>query len=471
MNDTRQAPSKPGQAERLTAEQIRLWLKSPLPMTATLIFGIAAVWALWAAMPHAVLVWWYVAGVVWSIIRFVAWMRFGRVPRNDRDTIRWGRVLAIMLFGTAVQTSYIAALVFVPDNLEDRLFIAMGLTGIIAGAAAMYGSYLPAVVAFIGPISLTLAAAVSVHGSADSIVMGFMVLLYLAFLLASARRLNCWVVDIFTLRVQNETLTEALIDARDAAEAANDAKSIFMANMSHELRTPLNAIIGFAEMLEQEVWGPLGNPRYIDYAHDVQTSGRHLLSVISMILDLAKHKASHFELDLNPLDIRGLLSECFNVMRLQAAKGNIEFSIDIAPEPLWARVDDTRIRQVVYNLLSNAIKFTDPGGKITIIGRRGDDSSIEIIVVDTGIGMDPEEQRIALEPFMQVKRAGRRNAAGTGLGLPFAKSIVELHGGAFALESARGKGTTIRVRLQATDADIVAGFPKAGELPLLAQNH
>ncbi len=468
MSDTGQ---KPSQAVRLKAEQIRLWLKSPLPMTATLIFGIAAVWALWSSMPHAVLVWWYAAGVVWSIVRFGLWMRFSRFPRDDRDTIRWGRLLAGMLFGTSVQTSYMAALVFVPHNLEDRLFIALGLMGIIAGAAATYGSYLPAVAAFIGPITLTLAATVFLHGSPDSTVMGFMVLIYLAFLLASSNRLNKWVVDILTLRVQNEQLTDELIDARDAAEAANDAKSIFMANMSHELRTPLNAIIGFAEMLEKEVLGPLGNPRYIDYAHDVHTSGRHLLSVISMILDLAKHKASHFELDLDPLDIRGLLYECFNVMRLQAAKGNIAFSIDLAPTPLWAKVDDTRIQQVVYNLLSNAIKFTDPGGKVTLTGRSGDDCSIEIIVADTGIGMNAEDQRIALEPFMQVKQPGRRNSAGTGLGLPFAKSIVELHGGTFDLQSARGEGTTVRVRLPAIDADIVAAFPKADELPLLVQTH
>ena len=129
--------------------------------------------------------------------------------------------------------------------------------------------------------------------------------------------------------MRNEALTEQLIAAKEIGESANDAKSIFMANMSHELRTPLNAIIGFAEMLEKEVLGPLGTARYVDYAHDVHMSGKHLLSIINTILDLSKTKASHLELDLDRIDIRELLHECFSVMRLQADKAGLHFTSDL----------------------------------------------------------------------------------------------------------------------------------------------
>jgi len=266
-------------------------------------------------------------------------------------------------------------------------------------------------------------------------------------LLMSARILKHWVWDIFSLRIRNEQLTVELIEARDAAEAANEAKSVIMANMSHELRTPLNAIIGFAEMLEKEVLGPLGTPRYIDYARDVHMSGLHLLSLINTILDLAKTRAAGLDLNLALFDIRDLLGECASVMRLQAAKARLTLAVNLPDEPLFARADDTRLRQVLYNLLSNAIKFTDPGGRITLTGRMAPPGKVEIWVVDTGIGMDADEVAVALQPFMQVKQTDGRMTAGTGLGLPFAKTIVELHGGRFDIVSARGQGTTIKVTL------------------------
>ena len=206
--------------------------------------------------------------------------------------------------------------------------------------------------------------------------------------------------DIFDLRIRNDRLTQELIVAKEAAEEANEAKSIIMANMSHELRTPLNAIIGFAEMLEKEVLGPLGTPKYIDYAHDVHMSGIHLLSLINTILDLAKTRASRLELDVEHVELCALLRECFSVMRLQADRAGLQFTLDVPDLTLFADVDETRLRQVLYNLLSNAIKFTDAGGSITLSLRQAA-NAVEIEVADTGIGMDLDDVETALQPFMQ----------------------------------------------------------------------
>ncbi len=436
-------------AERVEAEAIRLWLKSPITMSATLILHVATVWALWGVLSHTKLVIWAAVGIGWALLRFAVWTRYRRRQWNDKQTIVWGRAFAAMLAVTALIIAYMSRQIFAPPAIEDRLFLVMSIGGIAAGATGIYGIYYPAVVVFTTPLLGSLAAVFFLQHTLNGQFLGFMTLTYLGLLLVSARLLKRWVWDIFSLRIRNDRLTAELIVAKEDAEAANEAKSIIMANMSHELRTPLNAIIGFAEMLEKEVLGPLGTPRYIDYAHDVHMSGKHLLSLINTILDLAKTRASRLDLDLDRHDVAQLLGECFSVMRLQADRAKLDLILDVKDEPLFAEVDDTRLRQVVYNLLSNAIKFTDPGGTITLGGQRQANGTIEISVADTGIGMTPDEVEIALQPFMQVKTPERRTSAGTGLGLPFAKTIVELHGGKFDIASERGVGTTVSVLLRA----------------------
>ncbi len=434
-------------ARRVEAEAIRLWLKSPVTLVATVILHLSTVWALWGTLSHIKLIAWAGVGIGWCGVRYAVWRYYASRTWTDPQTRRWGRIFAAMLGGTALIISVLTPYIFVPPNVEDRMFMVMGIGGLAAGAAGIYGIYYPAVVMITVPLLGTLAASFLFQHTLNSRFLGLMTLVYLALLLISARILRRWVWDIFALRFRNEQLTAELLEAKEAAEEANEAKSTIMANMSHELRTPLNAIIGFAEMLEKEVLGPLGSPKYIDYAHDVHMSGRHLLSLINTILDLAKTRASRLELEVQRIDVSGLLCECFNVMRLQAEKAQLRFTMDMPTQPLFATIDETRLRQVIYNLLSNAIKFTDPGGTITLSGRCVTHEGIEIMVSDTGIGMDADDVEIALQPFMQIKQTNRRSSAGTGLGLPFAKTIVELHGGRFDIASARGQGTTIRVTL------------------------
>jgi len=433
--------------ERLRAEVVRLWLHSQASLFVTTLFNIVIAWALRNSMDRGVLTIWGSAIVGWSLMRHAIWRVYKSRPRGDAETLRWGRMFIVLLAGTGALTGYMAFQAFVPIDTEHQIFIVMWVAGLTAGATATYGAYPPAVAAFISFPLLAFAGAIFTRGTVDSSLLATIVLAYLGLLIISSRTLNRWIVDIFNLRMRNEKLTEELTAAKEIAESANDAKSVFMANMSHELRTPLNAIIGFAEMLEREVLGPIGNDRYVDYAHDVHMSGKHLLSIINTILDLAKTKASHLELDLARVDIVSLLRECFSVMQLQADKAGLTFVLDAPEDALYGKIDETRLRQVVYNLLSNAIKFTDAGGTITIAGRTGVSGDIEIKVTDTGIGMDQDDLDLALQPFMQVSNPSRRVSAGTGLGLPFAKTIVELHNGTLDIVSAKGKGTTVRVTL------------------------
>ncbi len=437
------------EAEKVTAEAIRLWLKSPASMILTVFFIGASVWFFWDSIPHFRLIAWSICVTALCLIRLLMWVYYSGRAWSDRKTVLWGRSFAVILGITGVALGYIATEMPGMTNMEERMFVIMGIGGLSAGVAAMYGVYYPAVIAFLIPILGILAGAFLIHRSQGSDVLAIMTLVYLGSLLAAARVLGDWVRNMFTLRVRNDRLTSELTVAKDDAEAANEAKSVIMANMSHELRTPLNAIIGFAEMLERQVLGPIGNPRYVAYAHDVHMSGKHLLSLINTILDLAKTHLSRLELDIESVDVGVLLRECFSVMRLQAEKAELHFIIEAPDEKLIAKADDTRLRQVVYNLLSNAIKFTDPGGTIMLIGTQAENGGVEIQVADTGIGMDESDIETALQPFMQVKQENGRLSAGTGLGLPFAKTIAELHGGRLEIMSCKGSGTAVTVILPA----------------------
>jgi signal transduction histidine kinase len=239
---------------------------------------------------------------------------------------------------------------------------------------------------------------------------------------------------------------ESLRRAKSEAEAANAAKSRFLANMSHELRTPLNAIIGFSEIISGQFFGDVGNVRYLDYSHDILRSGRHLLAVINDVLDISKSEAGKMVLAVRALDMAEVLNDCIAMVREQCNDAGLNLATAGLDRPLVMEGDCGKLRQIFLNLLSNAIKFTEKGGTVSLEARAHGES-IEVMVADTGIGMDPADVEIAFQPFGQVDNRLERRYEGTGLGLPLTKALVELHQGSLAIDSARGKGTRVTVSL------------------------
>jgi signal transduction histidine kinase len=246
------------------------------------------------------------------------------------------------------------------------------------------------------------------------------------------------------LRVR-ESIEQELIRAKNKAEAASRAKSEFLANMSHELRTPLNAIIGFAEIIKKRTFGS-ASERYIEYSGDIYNSGTHLLGLINDILNLSKLEAGKLQLQEQEVDLELTVAACMLLIEDQARQADIQLTVTLDPEAMSIRADERRLRQILINLLSNAVKFTPEGGSVGVRSFRRN-GGLAIAVSDTGIGMAPENIPKALAPFDQIERKVRRKQEGTGLGLPLAKQLTELHGGTLKIESEVDVGTTVTIML------------------------
>jgi two-component system cell cycle sensor histidine kinase PleC len=260
------------------------------------------------------------------------------------------------------------------------------------------------------------------------------------------------VLEILRLQVEEGRQRGLELEAaRAEAVRADVAKSQFLANMSHELRTPLNAVIGFADIIQSEMFGSgeAAWSRYKDYAQDIGTSGRFLLDVINDILDLTKASAGKAELREDRMSVTTLLVAVQRFFRERARDAGLDLDVQLPGRDIELWADETKLKQVLLNLVSNAIKFTASGGRVAISIALRADGRLELTVADSGIGIAAADLHRIFEPFTQVDNSLSRRHAGTGLGLPLAKSFVELHGGTIEIASHPGAGTTVTVVLPA----------------------
>ena len=248
-----------------------------------------------------------------------------------------------------------------------------------------------------------------------------------------------------------DEMSHRLEISAEQAQQANRAKSAFLANMSHELRTPLNAIMGFSEVMKDEHLGPVQNPRYLAYAGDIHASGRYLLGIINDILDLSKIEAGKMSLDsAEEFPLCAALEGSFAICASLSEKYGVRLESRLPPDDVQLVAVERMIRQILINLVGNAIKFTPAGGAVAVGGHATPDGGYAVTIEDSGIGMSEEDVVKALTPFGQIENKMTATHTGTGLGLPLAKAMLELHGGSLDIHSKPGRGTVVVLNFPAS---------------------
>ncbi|MEL6288018.1 MAG: HAMP domain-containing sensor histidine kinase [Pseudomonadota bacterium] len=414
-----------------------------IPLLATI---IALAMAFWAPL-HEVAFWWLLV-MAGRYVLMRTCNQFAAIPAQECDLPTWRAKLirAEFLYGCA--WACIAIVALHSPNQSVHVFVFAALVVVLTIRLLFAATVLPIVNAGTIPMTVALAARFIIQNDPFYWAMALMALGIHMYFLFLAKGLHATVSAMLEYRGEKDLLVAELEkassisdEARRRAEEANVAKSQFLATMSHELRTPLNAILGFSEVMKTELLGPMENTTYRGYADNIHASGTHLLHLINEILDLSRIEAGKHELIEEPVALPDIARECFILLRLKAEGKKIQLVEEYADDLADVWVDERAIRQVILNLLSNAIKFTQSGGRVRIqIGRhRNGDQFIR--VEDNGPGIPSDEIPNVLQSFRQGSLAHATAEGGTGLGLPIVRGLIELHGGAFALESELRVGT------------------------------
>jgi two-component system cell cycle sensor histidine kinase PleC len=367
----------------------------------------------------------------------------------DPNTIQTGVVVSAWIVNTAWGSSFF--LLWVDGNAANHLFLTIVLMAAVVNAIISRGTSFAQYLAAAVPLALITQTQWMTGESALSMVFGIMSPLWFLMLTVQMRGICRQSESAARARIEKEHLAEALIQARDEAERsrkfaehANATKTAFLANMSHELRTPLNAILGFSEIINTEALGPAAQHKYRDYAGDILTSGRHLLSLINDLLDIAKIEAGKLEVSPQWIEAARAVRECVHLMETRAGEQGVHLTWSVAADMPRIFADERALRQILFNLVSNAIKFTPHDGRVEVrIARR--DGFAVLTVEDTGCGIPKDQVERVFLPFEQIDNSYAATAGGTGLGLTLVKALSELHGGACALESELGQCTQVHV--------------------------
>jgi two-component system, cell cycle sensor histidine kinase PleC len=335
------------------------------------------------------------------------------------------------------------------DSIQNMFLIAT-IMAVSVTRFLIVSNFMPVLISGTGIMTIGIAIRCALEGGTIYLALASLIIMLEVFFLFIARQLQTTARDMILFRSQKDVLIGELKLERDRAESekrkaenANHAKSSFLANMSHELRTPLNAILGFSEILEQEMFGPLANHTYKDYAGDIHHSGRYLLGLINDILDISRIEAGRQDINEEPIQLIDPLQHAQHLLQMNAAEKAIDVSVhvDAALPKIWG--DVRAVNQIAINLLTNAIKFTPKKGNVVLSARRNHLGEIELSVNDNGPGIPAHEVSNAMAAFTRGSLAAKKAIDGAGLGLSIVKGIMDLHGGTIEIKSTIGKGTEV----------------------------
>ncbi len=441
----------PARLAKLQHDQLLLVQRNTAPSVVAMpLFSIVISTMLSAWVPFWLLAVWVGSVTAASFVMGVAYLLHHRSGRTLADTPRW--TMISFAVGAIFAIAWIAPSLFFWGYCDDlgHMLLILVFACCIAGCAALQSPCPPLLVATFVPYAVALIVPPLFEGEPFYWGLSALAVGFSAFMVHLARQIYLTARDMLLLREDKndliEQLTAAKIEsdkARQRAEAASQAKSKFLANMSHELRTPLNAILGFSEVMRDEVFGNLGSRQYVGYATDIHKSGEHLLGLINDVLDLSRIEAGRFVVRAEEINVPEAIKTAHIMFEMRASAAGVTLKTETDPALPLLLADERACRQILINLISNAVKFTPAGGTVTTFARRAAGGGMEVGVIDTGTGIDPEDVAMVFEAFGQGRHDIAVNEKGTGLGLPIVRGLVEAHGGKVTLDSVLGKGTTV----------------------------
>ena len=421
------------------------------------LFAIACMF--WAPRVDAIV--WLIIVIGTKVLLLDQGRRFLSLAPGRVNIRRWRRRFALLELFNGLALACFALIgagytIGAPDTLlfPSHVFLFATLIVVLA-IRTMFAATIPAIL-YAGTVPMTVAVVARLLMLGDPFyfalaTMAVGIHLYFMFL---ARGLRATALSMLEYRSEKDALIAELEEqksvsdeARRRAEAANTAKSRFLATMSHELRTPLNAILGFSEVMKAEMFGPLDNPKYLEYAANIQESGKHLLHLINEILDLTRIESGRYELHEEPVRLADVADECHRLLKLRAEGKGIDIVEETDPELPGVWADQRAMRQICLNLMSNALKFTPKGGRITLAVGAMPDGGQFLSVRDTGPGIPADEIPKVMQAFGQGTLAQQSGEGGAGLGLTIVQNLIELHGGSLTLQSELRKGTEAKIVL------------------------
>lgn len=389
---------------------------------------------------------WLGAVAVVIAIQFLLWTRYRGRALSPREVPEARRSWTLLAVYSGALWGLPCAVFFPQEGLAVQGFMVFVLGGMAACAVATLSSHLPAYYGFLTPALMPVIVRMTLESGTIYMAMGIIGTIFMLVLIGTARNLNRTLTESLRLQFEKSDLVDELTEARTQAESANAAKSAFLATVSHELRTPLNAVLGFNQLMALELHGPLGSPKYQEYARLINESGDHLLELIDEVIDLSRAESGQLDLSEETVDIGGLVNATIKTLEPIASRNRIVLQVSAEPPLPSLKADPRRTRQILLNVINNAIKFTPVGGKVFLSITPEADGSLAIHVRDTGIGMSKTDLSTAFELFGRGDNAVQRVIDGAGIGLPLTRFLMRLHDGDIELASEQGEGTEVTLR-------------------------